>query len=93
VRVGFLGAGLIAGYHTRALRASGQPVLDGPTPAPGRTGGRRRIARVLRKPLATDYARAQAMAAAVASAGVVNQVGLVLRSAPALNALAERLAA
>lgn len=34
------------------------------------------------KPLATDLAGAQAMADAVRRAGVVNQVGLVLRSAP-----------
>jgi predicted dehydrogenase len=34
------------------------------------------------KPLATDLAGAQAMADAVRQAGVVNQVGLVLRSAP-----------
>jgi predicted dehydrogenase len=44
------------------------------------------------KPLAVDLAGAQAMTEAVARAGVVNQVGLVLRASPGLNALAQRVA-
>jgi len=40
------------------------------------------------KPLAPDLAGAEALAAAVASAGVPAQVGLVLRSAPVFRALA-----
>ena len=41
------------------------------------------------KPLATTLADAEAMAAAVEQAGVVNQVGLVLRTAPAFAAMHE----
>ncbi|HZQ28236.1 MAG TPA: Gfo/Idh/MocA family oxidoreductase [Acidimicrobiales bacterium] len=44
------------------------------------------------KPLAVDLAQARAVTEAVQAAGVVNQVGLVLRASPALNALAERVA-
>ncbi len=39
------------------------------------------------KPLAFDVGEARAMVAAVASAGVVNQVGLVLRDSPSFNLL------
>lgn len=44
------------------------------------------------KPLATSLAGAEAMAAQVATAGVVNQVGLVLRSSPAFLELEHQLA-
>jgi predicted dehydrogenase len=44
------------------------------------------------KPLATTLVQAQAMAAGVAAAGVVNQVGLVLRSSPAFLELEHQLA-
>ena len=44
------------------------------------------------KPLATALADAEAMAAAVAAAGVPNQVGLVLRTSPAYGAIADLLA-
>jgi predicted dehydrogenase len=44
------------------------------------------------KPLATDLAGARAMADAVAAAGVVNQVGLVLRSSPSFLELEHQLA-
>jgi predicted dehydrogenase len=125
VRVGFLGAGLIATYHSKMLRKAGQDVawsgvydpdreraerfsaasgapvceneesvLDGcdavyicswtsehlrlVTAAAGRG-----VAIFCEKPLAIDYPGAQAMAEIVAAAGVVNQVGLVLRFSPA----------
>ncbi len=44
------------------------------------------------KPLAVDLAGAEAMLAAVTAAGVVNQVGLVLRHSPAFRWLAARTA-
>jgi len=44
------------------------------------------------KPLATDLAGAQAMTAAVTAAGVIDQVGLVLRSSPAFLELEHQLA-
>ena len=44
------------------------------------------------KPLATDLAGAEALAAVVADSGVPAQVGLVLRSAPVFRALREVLA-
>jgi predicted dehydrogenase len=44
------------------------------------------------KPLSVDLAGARAMVEAVEQAGVVHQVGLVLRASPALNELARRLA-
>jgi predicted dehydrogenase len=44
------------------------------------------------KPLATDLAHAEALTAAVRDAGVINQVGLVLRRSPAFNKVRELLA-
>jgi UDP-N-acetyl-2-amino-2-deoxyglucuronate dehydrogenase len=44
------------------------------------------------KPLATDLAQAEAMAAAVAASGVPAQVGLVLRSSPVFRALRDIVA-
>lgn len=127
VRVGFLGAGLIARYHSGSLAASGADyqvtgVYDPDTErrhrfardtgaAPCRsedevlagcdavyvctwTSEHRRLVEAAaawglavfcEKPLATDLAGARAMAAAVDAAGVVNQVGLVLRRSPAFN--------
>jgi predicted dehydrogenase len=134
VRIGFLGAGLIATYHAKSLRASGaeatisavyDPAEDRAERFAAATGAavarsedevldhsdavyvctwtseHRRLVEAAaaagkavfcEKPLATDLAGAQAMAAAVADAGVTNQVGLVLRASPVFNALAERLA-
>jgi predicted dehydrogenase len=128
VRVGFLGAGLIAGYHATSLgraaaagatfewggvydpdgdrasrfasshgatacRSEGE-VLDGCDAVYVCTwtsehrrlvsaAAERGLAVFCEKPLATDLAGARAMAAAVERAGVVNQVGLVLRRSPA----------
>jgi predicted dehydrogenase len=132
--VGFLGAGLIANYHARSLRASGEDVswaavydpdgarADQFAQAWGTSAASSEEEAVDRsdavyvctwtsehprlvglaasagkavfceKPLATDVAGARGMAAAVARAGVVNQVGLVLRASPALRALAQRVA-
>jgi predicted dehydrogenase len=125
VRVGFLGAGLIARYHAGSLASSGVPfawagvydpdtdraeafagshglavcgsvdeVLDGCdavyvctwTSEHARlveAAASRGLAVFCEKPLATDLDGARAMAAVVADAGVVNQVGLVLRRSPA----------
>jgi predicted dehydrogenase len=44
------------------------------------------------KPLATDLAKAEALTAVVQEAGVINQVGLVLRRSPAFNKAKELLA-
>jgi predicted dehydrogenase len=125
VRVGFLGAGLIANAHATSLArtASGfawagvhdpdtvraeafastygatacrseDEVLDGCDAVYVVTwtsehrrlveaAAARGLAVFCEKPLATDLAGARAMAAAVEAAGVVNQVGLVLRRSPA----------
>ncbi len=125
VRVGFLGAGLIARYHAGSLASSGAPVEWGGVYDPDAeraaafaapygatvcgsedavldscdavyvctwTSEHRRLVEAAaargravfcEKPLATDLAGARAMAATVADAGVVNQVGLVLRRSPA----------
>ena len=125
VRVGFLGAGLIARYHAGSLASSGVPVEWGGVYDPdaeraaafaapyGATvcgseeavldscdavyvctwtsehrrlveaAAARGLAVFCEKPLATDLDGARAMAATVAEAGVVNQVGLVLRRSPA----------
>ena len=125
VRVGFLGSGLIAGYHARSLGQSGAEfawagaydpdvkrcvrfaeatgatacasegeVLDGcdavyvctwtsEHPRLVAAAAERGLAVFCEKPLAVDLDGARAMAAAVRSAGVVNQVGLVLRHSPA----------
>lgn len=125
VRVGFLGAGLIARYHAGSLAAAGVPcewggvydpdaerahgfarvhdvtvrrsaeaVLDDSDavyvctwtsehPRLVAEAARRGLAVFCEKPLATSLDDARAMAATVAEAGVVNQVGLVLRRSPA----------
>jgi predicted dehydrogenase len=134
VRIGFLGAGLIATYHSKSLRASGVDCTWAAVYDPDRARAERFAAATgsavaegeeevvdradalyvctwtsehprlvelatqagkavfCEKPLAVDLARARAMHNAVAQAGVVNQVGLVLRASPAFNALALRLA-
>lgn len=134
VRIGFLGAGLIATYHGKSLRRSGadhviaavyDPDADRGAAFAAASGAAavdseealldavdavyvctwtsehpRLVAAVAErglpvfceKPLATDLAGARAMAEAVAAAGVVNQVGLVLRSSPSFLELAHQLA-
>jgi predicted dehydrogenase len=134
LRVGFLGAGLIATYHSKSLHVSGadvtwagvyDPVQDRAKQfalASGATAcdsedevldscdvvyvctwtaehlrlveatAERGLAVFCEKPLGVDLATATEMARAVERAGVVNQVGLVLRHSPAfgmLKALAE----
>ena len=125
LRIGFLGAGLIATYHSKSLRHSGMPVIRTGVydPDPGRAAAfaeasghtalrseddvldrcdavyvctwtsehlrqvekaaARRLAVFCEKPLAFDTATAERMAAMVTDAGVINQVGLVLRRSPA----------
>ncbi len=125
LRVGFLGAGLIATYHSKSLRRCGSAIeragVYDPDPqraadfaaASGHTAmgdedevldscdavyvctwtsehlrqvekaTARGLAIFCEKPLAFDAATAGRMAALVAGAGVVNQVGLVLRHSPA----------
>lgn len=125
VRVGFLGAGLIATYHSKSLRRSGvevvragvydpdieratefaaasghtvvgseEEVLDGcdavyvctwtsEHPRLLEAAVRRGIHVFCEKPLAFDTTTAAQMAAAADAAGVVHQVGLVLRRSPA----------
>ena len=125
VRVGFLGAGLIATFHSKMLKASGVDVawagVYDPDPARAEAFARasgatamaseeavldacdavyvctwtsehqRLVAAAVRrnlpvfceKPLSVDLAGAAAMADLVREAGVVNQVGLVLRRSPA----------
>ncbi len=125
LRIGFLGAGLIATYHSKSLRRSRSPVertgVYDPdqqraaqfAEASGHTAmasedevldscdavyvctwtsehlrqvekaTARGLAVFCEKPLAFDVASAQKMADMVAAAGVVNQVGLVLRRSPA----------
>jgi len=127
VRVGFLGAGLIATYHSKSLRhsredvtwagvwdpdrarrdafaaASGatscgseEEVLDGcdavyvctwtsEHPRLVAAAAARGLAVFCEKPLAPDLARAEELVTAVTSAGVTNQVGLVLRRSPAFG--------
>src|SRR3954469_20758868 len=129
VRVGFLGAGLIATYHSKSLHVSGaevewagvfdpdraraedfarasgasvcgseEEVLDGcdavyvctwtaEHPRLVEAAAARGLAVFCEKPLATDLAGARQMSAAVEAAGVVNQVGLVLRHSPAFGVL------
>ncbi len=123
MRVGFLGAGWIARYHSIMLKgvehveragvhdpdtqraerfaaASGHrvcatedEVFDGcdavyittwtsEHPRLVATAAARGLAIFCEKPLATTFADAAAMAGAIAAAGVVNQVGLVLRRSP-----------
>ncbi|HEX2383767.1 MAG TPA: Gfo/Idh/MocA family oxidoreductase [Acidimicrobiales bacterium] len=134
LRVGFLGAGLIATYHSKSLHVSGADVAWGGVYDPDEDRARqfaaasgaavcgsedevldtcdavyvctwtaehsrlvaaaaaRGLAVFCEKPLGVDLAAARGMAEAVERAGVVNQVGLVLRHSPAfgmLKALAE----
>ncbi|HZT67969.1 MAG TPA: Gfo/Idh/MocA family oxidoreductase [Acidimicrobiales bacterium] len=128
LRVGFLGAGLIATYHSKSLRRSGEDVVWAgvydPDPARAEAfsaasgaplyasedevldsseavyvctwtaehrrlveaAAQRGLAVFCEKPLSVDLASTRAMADTVRSAGVTNQVGLVLRSSPALLA-------
>src|SRR4051812_2368798 len=128
-RVGFLGAGLIATYHSKSLHISGADVswagVFDPDPARAdefaRASGatvrasedevlddcdavyvctwtaehprlvaaaaERRLAVFCEKPLAVNLAAARTMTEAVDTAGVVNQVGLVLRHSPAFGLL------
>jgi predicted dehydrogenase len=125
LRIGFLGAGLIATYHSRSLRRSESPVrrMGVYDPDPRRAASfsdasghsvmtseedvldscdavyictwtsehlrqvdkaaARGLAIFCEKPLAFDVATAEQMASIVSEAGVVNQVGLVLRRSPA----------
>ena len=125
LRIGFLGAGLIATYHSKSLRRSGVEVVragvydpDGErarafAAASGHTvmsseaevldtcdavyvctwtsehprlleeAVRRGVHVFCEKPLAFDGATAARMAEAADAAGVVHQVGLVLRRSPA----------
>ena len=129
VRVGFLGAGLIATYHSKSLRASGaeveragvydldtsraevfaersgahvcaseDEVLDGcdavyvctwtsEHPRLVAAAAERGLAVFCEKPLGVDLAAAHAMTETVERAGIVNQVGLVLRHSPAFGLL------
>ena len=134
VRIGFLGAGLIATYHGKSLHRSGSDhviaaVYD-PDPDRAAAFAQASGARALtseeavldavdavyvctwtsehprlvglalerglpffcEKPLATSLSAAQVMAEAVHDAGVINQVGLVLRSSPAFLELEHQLA-
>lgn len=125
MRVGFIGTGLIATYHSKSLRRSGADVvragafdldrsrLDAFCAASGHQpceseravldscdavyictwtseharlvedAAARGLAIFCEKPLAVTEAAARAMTETVASAGVTNQVGLVLRRSPA----------
>ncbi|MEY2448401.1 MAG: hypothetical protein QOH79_1877 [Acidimicrobiaceae bacterium] len=129
VRVGFLGAGLIATYHSKSLHVSGADVtwagVFDPDPdraqdfarASGATvaateeqvlddcdavyvctwtaehprlvaaAADRGLPVFCEKPLAINLESAQAMADTVERAGVVHQVGLVLRHSPAFGLL------
>jgi predicted dehydrogenase len=129
VRVGFLGAGLIATYHSKSLHvsrapavwagvhdpvreraevfaaASGATVCDSEEavldscdavyvctwtsehPRLVRAACERGLAVFCEKPLGVDLPTAEAMVAMVEDAGVINQVGLVLRSSPAFDLL------
>ena len=133
VRIGFLGAGLIATYHGKSLRRSGadhviaavHDVDSERTVAFAQASGAAPMASeeavldavdavyvctwtsehprlvaaaaewglpvFCEKPLATTLADAQAMTEAVTAAGVVNQVGLVLRSSPAFLELKHQI--
>ncbi|HET6795287.1 MAG TPA: Gfo/Idh/MocA family oxidoreductase [Acidimicrobiales bacterium] len=130
LRIGFLGAGLIADFHRRSLakadggdielaavydvdparagafaEASGarvasseDEVIDGADAVyvcTWTSEHRRQVEAVAaagravfcEKPLSVDLPGAEAMAAAVEAAGVVNQVGLIMRRSPAYNLL------
>jgi predicted dehydrogenase len=134
VRVGFLGAGLIATYHGKSLhrfapdaelRAVHDPDADRAAAFAAASGAEampdeaavldavdavyvctwtsehprlvaaaaeRGLAVFCEKPLATGLDQAEAMAATVEAAGVINQVGLVLRSSPSFLELEHQLA-
>ncbi|MCU1352018.1 MAG: oxidoreductase domain protein [Acidimicrobiales bacterium] len=134
VRVGFLGAGLIATFHSKMLRASGEDVAwagvwdpDEPrrtafAAASGATASgseeevldgcdavyvcswtaehprlvaaacARGLPVFCEKPLGVDLATAEAMTAAVEAAGVIDQVGLVLRYSPAFSLVRDLVA-
>lgn len=134
VRIGFLGAGLIATYHGKSLHRSGSDHLIAAVhdPDPDRAAAfaqasgatalnseeavldavdaiyvctwtsehprlvglalERGLPVFCEKPLATSLAAAQGVAEAVHEAGVINQVGLVLRSSPAFLELEHQLA-
>lgn len=134
IRVGFLGAGLIATSHAAGLERAGTDhelvgVYDPDTerrdafaerwrvpacnseaevvdradavyvctwtsehPRLVEAAARRGLAVFCEKPLAFDASTAAAMAAAVDEAGIVNQVGLVLRYSPAFRLLADLVA-
>lgn len=125
LRVGFLGAGLIATFHSKSLRHCGAPVVrsgvydsdveraEAFAAASGHVlmsseddvldscdavyictwtseharlvdkAAGRGLAVFCEKPLAFDLTSAEKMVATVSAAGVVNQVGLVLRHSPA----------
>jgi myo-inositol 2-dehydrogenase/D-chiro-inositol 1-dehydrogenase len=125
MRVGFLGAGLIATFHSKMIRRSGveveragvhdpdtdraarfaaasgstscaseEELLDGcdavyvctwtsEHPRLVAAAVERGLAVFCEKPLATSLAEAEAMATVVGTAGVTNQVGLILRRSPA----------
>jgi predicted dehydrogenase len=127
IRVGFIGAGLIANYHRGMLQSGDADVVwsgvydvdteravafSTATGAPLRrneddvldncdavyvctwtsehrhcveSAAERGIAVFCEKPLSVDLAGAVAMETAAARAGIVNQVGLVLRFSPAMN--------
>lgn len=133
VRIGFLGAGLIATYHGKSLRRSGADhvitAVHDPDPERAAAFAAASGARALgseeavldavdavyvctwtsehprlvglaaarglpvfcEKPLATGLDGAQAMTDAVDAAGIVNQVGLVLRTSPSFLELAHQL--
>jgi predicted dehydrogenase len=134
VRIGFLGAGLIATYHGKSLRRSGadhviaavyDPDVDraasfaqasGATAMPNEdavldavdavyvctwtsehprlvaAAAQRGLPVFCEKPLATSLAAARTMAEGVTAAGVINQVGLVLRTSPSFLELEHQLA-
>ena len=133
VRIGFLGAGLIASYHGKMLHRSGtdhviaavhdidpdrtaafatasgampmdseEALLDAVDavyvctwtsehPRLVAAAVERGLPVFCEKPLATSLASAQEMTDAVTDAGVLNQVGLVLRSSPAFLELKHQL--
>ncbi|HEY4376068.1 MAG TPA: Gfo/Idh/MocA family oxidoreductase [Acidimicrobiales bacterium] len=134
VRVGFLGAGLIATFHSKMLKGSGEDVawagVWDPDPArraafaeaSGATAcaseaevldscdavyvctwtsehprlvaaaAERGLPVFCEKPLGVDLATARDMADTVERAGVINQVGLILRYSPAFNLLRDLVA-
>jgi predicted dehydrogenase len=125
LRVGFIGAGLIATFHSKMIKRSGvdvaragvfdvdtdraaefarasghtvaaseEAVLDGcdavyictwtsEHPRMVAAAASRGLAIFCEKPLATNVADARAMAALAQTAGITNQVGLILRRSPA----------